>query len=72
MTEWIDMPAIASLLGRLYFQYIIIIAIAVLFAYILNTIFAVDDAEVRIMLSSVFLAFFAGAVLLLGRYGSRE
>jgi hypothetical protein len=62
------MPAIASLLGRLYFQYIIIIVIAVFFAYILNIIFAVDDVEVRIMLSSVFLAFFAGAVLLFGRY----
>jgi len=50
--------------GRMYFQYIIILLIAVFFAYILNIIFAIDDANMRIMLSSVFLASFAGAIIL--------
>jgi hypothetical protein len=67
MIERIEMFRIANLLGRLYFQYVIIIAIAVFFAYALNIIFTVDDTEVRIMLSSVFLALFAGSVLFFGR-----
>ncbi len=57
------MSGIASFLGRMYFQYIIIIVIAVFFAYILNSIFGINDAEMRIMFSSVFLAFFAGAIM---------
>jgi hypothetical protein len=59
-----EMPRIASFLVRMYLQYVIIIVIAVFFAYILNAIFAVDDNEMRVMLSSVFLAFFAGAIVL--------
>ncbi len=61
------MSRIASFLGRLYFQYIIIIVIAVFFAYILNVIFAVDDTEMRVMLSSIFLVFFAGAIMFFGK-----
>lgn len=53
-----------SFLGRIYFQYIIILLIAVFFAYILNTIFAIDDANMRIMFSSFFLVSFAGAIIL--------
>lgn len=50
--------------GRMYFQYIIILLIAVFFAYILNIIFAIDDANMRIMFSSFFLISFAGAIIL--------
>lgn len=67
--EEIRMPGMPSVFGRLYLQYVAIIAIAVLFAYVLNAVFAVDDNELRVMLTSVFLAFFAAAVLLLGRHG---
>ncbi len=58
------MVRIAGWLGRLYFQFIIIIVIAVLFAYPLNFVFMLDDNELRIMLSSVFLLGFTGAILL--------
>jgi hypothetical protein len=59
------MSSIAGFLGRFYFQFIVILVIAALFAYVLNFIFIIDDNELRIMLSSVFLVCFTGAILLL-------
>ena len=50
-------------LGRMYFQFIILLAIAVIFAYPLNYIFTVDIDELRIMMSSIFLAVFSLALL---------
>ncbi len=61
------MRGIPSNIGRLYFQFLIILAIAFVFAYTLNYIFAIDDAEMRIAMSSVFLALFTGSLMLLGR-----
>jgi len=58
------MVRIAGWLGRLYFQFIIIIVIAVLFAYPLNFVFMIDDNELRMMLSSIFLLGFTATMLL--------
>jgi hypothetical protein len=63
----LKMSRITGFFGRLYFQFIVILAIAVLFAYVLNFIFMIDDNELRVMLSSVFLACFTGAIVLLRR-----
>jgi len=53
-----------TFLQRMYLQFIILIAIAVFFAYVLNFIFAVEDNELRIMLSSIFLACFSVAIII--------
>ena len=53
-----------TFLQRMYMQFIILIAIAVFFAYVLNFIFAVEDNELRIMLSSIFLACFSVAIII--------
>jgi hypothetical protein len=63
----LKMSSIAGFFGRMYFQFIVILVIAALFAYALNFIFMIDDNELRIMLSSIFLACFTGAILLLRR-----
>ena len=63
----LKMSRITGFFGRLYFQFIVIVIIAVLFAYLLNFIFMIDDNELRVMLSSIFLACFSGAILLLRR-----
>lgn len=55
------------MIGRLYIQFLIIIAIAFVFSFALNGIFSIDDAEMRIAMSSVFLLFFTGALILTGR-----
>jgi hypothetical protein len=52
---------------RLYIQFLIIIAIAFVFAFILNGIFMIDDPEMRIAMSAVFLAAFAGSLMLLSK-----
>ncbi len=61
------MRGIPNRIGRLYVQFLIIIAIAFVFSFALNGIFAIEDAEMRIAMSSVFLAFFTGALMLMGR-----
>jgi hypothetical protein len=53
-----------TFLQRMYMQFIILIAIAVFFAYVLNFIFAIEDNELRIMLSSIFLACFSVAIII--------
>lgn len=55
---------VITFLQRMYLQFIILIAIAVFFAYVLNFIFAVEDNELRIMLSSIFLACFSAAIII--------
>ncbi len=61
------MRGIPSSIGRLYVQFLIIVAISFVFSFALNGIFSIDDPEMRIAMSSVFLAFFTGALILLGR-----
>ena len=61
------MRGIPNRIGRLYIQFLIIIAIAFIFSFALNGIFAIDDTEMRIAMSSVFLLFFTGALILMGR-----
>ena len=51
--------------GRMYLQFIIIIFIAFFLAIILNSAFIIDDHELRIMLTSIFLACFTGAILVI-------
>jgi hypothetical protein len=53
----------AGFISRLYLQYLVIIAIALFFAYVLDFVFATDDNELRIMLSGLFLLGFAGSLL---------
>jgi len=48
---------------RLYVQFIVVILIAVAFAYILNAVFSVDATETRIMFTSLFLAAFAIGIM---------
>ncbi|MBN2330382.1 MAG: hypothetical protein JXC85_01075 [Candidatus Aenigmarchaeota archaeon] len=62
-----DMRGIPNTIGRLYVQFLIIIAIAFVFSLALNGIFSIEDAEMRIAMSSAFLALFTGALMLLGR-----
>jgi predicted cobalt transporter CbtA len=50
---------IAHLFRRLYVQFIVIILIAVLFAYILNALFSIAENQTRIMFTALFLAGFA-------------
>ena len=57
------MPNIARMLSRLYVQFIVIILIAVVFAYVLNSVFAIADAETRIMFTALFLAAFAVGIM---------
>ncbi len=57
------MPNIARMLSRLYMQFIVIILIAVAFAYILNAVFAIAEAETRIMFTALFLAAFAIGIM---------
>ena len=61
------MRGLPSWIGRLYVQFLIIIAIAFVFSFALNGIFSIDDSEMRIAMSSAFLAVFTGALILLGR-----
>jgi hypothetical protein len=51
--------SIARTLRRFYMQFLVIILIAVVFAYILNFIFSIDDNETRIMFTALFLMAFA-------------
>jgi len=48
---------------RLYMQFLVIILIAVVFAYVLNPIFAIEEIETRIMFTSIFLVVFAIAIM---------
>ncbi len=57
------MPNIARMLSRLYMQYLAILLIAVVFAYVLNAVFAIAEAETRIMFTAIFLAAFAFGIL---------
>ncbi len=61
------MSSIPNKIGRLYLQFLIIVFIAFVFAYALNYIFLIEDAEMRVAMSSVFLALFAGSIMILGR-----
>jgi hypothetical protein len=51
--------SITRTLRRFYMQFLVIIAIAVVFAYILNFVFAIDENETRIMFTALFLVAFA-------------
>lgn len=51
--------AIVHTIKRLYLQFIVIILIAVAFAYVLNGIFSIPENETRIMFTALFLAAFA-------------
>lgn len=51
-------------MGRTYFQFIILLVIGAVFAYPLNYIFSIDIDELRIMMSSIFLAVFSLALLI--------
>jgi hypothetical protein len=57
------MPNIARMFSRLYMQYLAIILIAVVFAYVLNAVFSIDETETRIMFTSLFLAAFAIGIM---------
>ncbi|UCD03139.1 MAG: hypothetical protein JSV63_00700 [Candidatus Aenigmatarchaeota archaeon] len=48
--------------GGLYLQFLIILALMVIFAFFLNSIFSIDDNELRIIFSSFFLAGFTGII----------
>ena len=48
---------------RLYVQFLSILLIAVVFAYILNVVFSIDETEIRIMFTSLFLAAFALVIM---------
>lgn len=61
------MRGIPNRIGRLYVQFLIIMAIAFVFSFALNGIFSIDDPEMRIAMSSVFLVIFTGSLLILGR-----
>ena len=54
-------------LWRLYLQFLIIIFIGLLFAYVLNGIFSIGNDTMMVMVSSIFLMGFTGAVVLLNR-----
>jgi hypothetical protein len=49
--------------SRLYMQFIVILLIAVVFAYVLNAVFAIAEAETRIMFTALFLAAFAVGIM---------
>lgn len=57
------MPNIARMFSRLYMQFIVILLIAVVFAYVLNAVFAIAEAETRIMFTALFLAAFAVGIM---------
>jgi membrane associated rhomboid family serine protease len=59
------MSSIPNTIARLYIQFLIIIAIAFVFSFILNGIFMIGDPEMRIAMSSAFLALFTGSLMLL-------
>jgi len=46
-------------LRRFYMQFLVIVLIAVVFAYILNAVFSIDENETRIMFTALFLIAFA-------------
>ena len=48
---------------RLYAQFLSILLIAVIFAYVLSAVFSIDATETRIMLTSLFLAAFAVGIM---------
>jgi len=48
---------------RLYAQFLSILLIAVVFAYVLSAVFSIDATETRIMLTSLFLAAFAVGIM---------
>ena len=50
---------ITRTLKRFYMQFLAIIIIALVFAYILNFIFLIDENETRIMFTALFLMVFA-------------
>jgi len=50
---------ITRTLKRFYMQFLAIIIIAVVFAYILNIVFSIDENETRIMFTALFLIAFA-------------
>jgi hypothetical protein len=61
------MRGIPNTIGRLYVQFLLIVAIAFVFSFALNGIFAIEDPEMRLSMSSVFLAVFTGSLLLMSR-----
>lgn len=53
------MLGIAHMFRRLYIQFLVILLIAVIFAYILNALFSIAENETRIMFTALFLVGFA-------------
>ena len=48
---------------RLYAQFLSILLIAVVFAYVLSAVFSIDETETRIMFTALFLAAFAIGIM---------
>jgi hypothetical protein len=51
--------SVTRTLRRFYMQFLVIVLIAVVFAYILNFVFLIDENETRIMFTALFLMAFA-------------
>lgn len=67
MWEWCNMAAMKRLalgIWRFYLQFLFIILIGALFAYVLNGVLAIDDDKSRILFSAIFLMFFSGALVM--------
>ncbi len=54
-------------IGGIYLQFLIIVAIMIVFSFFLNSIFSIEDNETRIIFSSLFLVFFTGILVILRR-----
>ena len=52
---------------RIYAQFLVILILALFISFVINPIFGVDDDNSRIMSSALFLAAFAGAMVILSR-----
>jgi hypothetical protein len=61
-SSWLG--GLAKKAGGIYLQFLIIVAIMAFFAYVLNAIYGIEDHETRILMSSVFLAFFTAMIVM--------
>lgn len=64
-SSWIRSPLNKA--GGIYLQFLIIVTLMIIFAFLLNGIFSIDDNEVRIIFSSLFLAAFTGVIAVFRR-----
>lgn len=53
------MSRIINMFKRLYMQFLAIVLIAVVFAYVLNALFLIGETHTRIMFTALFLMGFA-------------